>query len=205
MVKSVIKENFVFVFLIIILCLIFSFFDFQLFESIDNFFFELFNNNLSQNYNNLFNFMSNLIAVYLPIAILVILLFCFKNKNFFKIQVFTLIFSSLVALFLKGIIQRGRPTLDYGVFLDQFSFPSGHVFVTFVFYTFLVYILFNNKKDLKKCFYYYIMVFVIVLFVAITRIYLKVHYFTDTLGSLVFGTLVLMILIKVSKKIKLKE
>ena len=205
MVKSLIKENFIFVLIIIVLCLLFSFFDFQIFESIDNYVYDLFRNNFSLELKNLFNFMSDLFAIYLPIIILIILLIYFKNKNIFKFQLFSLIFSFIMVLFLKGIIQRNRPILDYSVFLDQYSFPSGHVFVSFVFYMFLVYVLFNNKKEFKKRIFYYFVASVIVLFVAITRIYLNVHFFTDTLGSLLFGSLFLIILIRFSKMIKLRE
>ena len=205
MVKSLIKENFIFVLIIIVLCLLFSFFDFQILESIDNYVFELFRNNFSVELKNLFNFMSNLFAVYLPIIILIILLIYFKNKNIFKFQLFSLIFSFIMVIVLKGIIQRNRPILDYSVFWDQYSFPSGHVFISFVFYMFLVYVLFNNKKEFKKRIFYYFVASVIVLFVAITRIYLNVHFFTDTLGSLLFGSLFLIILIRFSKMVKLRE
>ena len=205
MVKSLIKENFIFVLIIIVLCLLFSFFDFQILESIDNYVFELFRNNFSVELKNLFNFMSNLFAVYLPIIILIILLIYFKNKNIFKFQLFSLIFSFIMVIVLKGIIQRNRPILDYSVFWDQYSFPSGHVFISFVFYMFLVYVLFNNKKEFKKRIFYYFVASVIVLFVAVTRIYLNVHFFTDTLGSLLFGSLFLIILIRFSKMVKLRE
>ena len=205
MVKSLIKENFIFVLIIIVLCLLFSFFDFQILESIDNYVFELFRNNFSVELKNLFNFMSNLFAVYLPIIILIILLIYFKNKNIFKFQLFSLIFSFIMVIVLKGIIQRNRPILDYSVFWDQYSFPSGHVFISFVFYMFLVYVLFNNKKEFKKRIFYYFVASVIVLFVAVTRIYLNVHFFTDTLGSLLFGSLFLIILIRFSKMFKLRE
>lgn len=77
-----------------------------------------------------------------------------------------------IGTFLKYVIQRPRPSLT----IEGYSFPSMHVLSVCVLVS-LVILLTKNKVIT-------IISVILVLSVMISRVYLKAHFFTDTMGSL---------------------
>lgn len=88
---------------------------------------------------------------------------------------------------LKEIFQRVRP-LDSLVQDVGFSFPSGHATIVVVFLGLLVYFLVGKKDRLLG---FSAVAFVAVL-IGFTRLYLGVHWFSDVVGGLVLGSVVLV-------------
>lgn len=89
----------------------------------------------------------------------------------------------------KPLIQRARPANKL-VEIGGFSFPSGHTFAAVSLAILACYFLFSHFKHryLKQtC---YLLAGGFVLFIAFSRVFLRVHYFSDTLASvLLFGFL----------------
>lgn len=116
----------------------------------------------------------------------------FKREAFF---ISTILFSGLIILGIKNIINRPRPTLSHVRLVEVFrfqSYPSGHVLSYFLFFGFLI-ILMNALKNIPKTTSIVvnsISVFLLIM-IAPSRIYLGAHWFTDTVGGMLLGIICL--------------
>lgn len=119
------------------------------------------------------------------IGLAVIMLFFKKyRKCAFGIAVSLLLMELIGNVILKELIMRERPCwIDPNVVLlvkspSSYSFPSGHTFAGFAA---AVTIFLNHKKE-------GIIAIVMAALIAFSRMYIFVHFPTDILGGMVFGT-----------------
>lgn len=121
-----------------------------------------------------------------------VIMFFFKKTRKCSIYIFVALFGSLVIndLILKHIISRPRPftvNTDLAVFIESigldlptsFSFPSGHSFSSFACAT-MIFITLRKKW----CF-----VYILAFLIALSRVFIGVHYLTDILAGMILGTL----------------
>ena len=99
----------------------------------------------------------------------------------------------------KVLISRARPLIEVTATIDPYSFPSGHTLISFVSYYFIAYLMSVNL-DKKRKIAYYLIATILVTTVAFSRLYLGVHYFTDVMGAILFGTVILSMLINIVEK-----
>ncbi|MBC7472274.1 MAG: phosphatase PAP2 family protein [candidate division SR1 bacterium] len=90
---------------------------------------------------------------------------------------------------LKIIFKRPRPSQSQLVSEKHYSFPSGHVMTTIQVSFQSLYLFIQNFQS--TIFPYHILVCAIlfVLVIAFSRVYLGVHYVSDTIGSVFFGSI----------------
>ena len=127
----------------------------------------------------------------------------FLYKKYYKDVVFlsiSMIGSSILFAFIKGLVQRERPNLQI-IEVFNYSFPSGHATMT----TTLAFALFWILKDKIKFSKILLLSCVsIVLIVSFSRVYLNVHYLSDVIGGIGLGlfwvSLVALIFDIISKK-----
>lgn len=95
-------------------------------------------------------------------------------------------FAQILVWIIKTVLGRARPTDLYQGF-EQFSFPSGHAASSFVIYGFLAFLIARGKSTRIKA-----AVAAVagtgILLVALSRLYLRVHWVSDVLASLSLGT-----------------
>nr|WP_173917198.1 phosphatase PAP2 family protein [Halobacillus sp. Marseille-Q1614] len=96
---------------------------------------------------------------------------------------------------LKILFARDRPEL-----LDQYdgtgySFPSGHTTGSSVFYGFMIYLIVISPLKKPAKWSINIGIGLLILLIALSRVFLNVHYFTDILGGLTIGISWLLICI----------
>ncbi|MFV0556838.1 MAG: phosphatase PAP2 family protein [Lactovum sp.] len=131
------------------------------------------------------------IASALLIALLILI---FKKKSrWITLLYFLVIVLSSVALNmgLKLLIHRERPDLVPLTTETSLSFPSGHtIFATVIIWSLLLIICSQIKSTFLKFFLTFIALILIFL-VMISRVYLGVHYPSDTLAGFLLGLSIL--------------
>lgn len=116
----------------------------------------------------------------------------FKREAYF---ISLILFSGLIILGIKNIINRPRPTSFYVrlVEVNRFqSYPSGHVLSYVLFFGFLI-VLMQNLKTIPLIWRNSVSLVsgFLILTIAASRIYLGAHWFTDTLGGFLLGLICL--------------
>ncbi len=161
----------------------------EFFQSLQNGFFDFF-----------FNMISFLGEQYVYILILGIVYYAY-DKKLGEYLAFTLFFTGLFNNYLKHIISAPRPFEKYPTRVENLrpgtstghSFPSGH---TQMFTSFLFAESFHTKKVRML-----VVASVLSALMAMSRMYLGVHFFEDVLVSIVLGITTAYILSKVFFKL----
>jgi membrane-associated phospholipid phosphatase len=118
-----------------------------------------------------------------------------KNKWYF-IKMLTISVSTLLLMLgLKYFFNRPRPLIPLLKEVPGLSFPSGHAFMSFVFYGMLIYIVYQEVKNVWLKWAGIIFLLFMTLMIGFTRIYLRVHYASDVLAGFCFGTISLVVLL----------
>lgn len=148
-----------------------------------------------------FSFITNMGDVFFLVIVLLGTLL-FKNKLVFSCMSLNLLLAYLVNVFYKNIFRRERPLINLIEKPLDFSFPSGHTMCSVAFYGFVIYLIskYIDNKILK-----WLLIFVCCLLVgmiAISRIYLSVHFFSDVLCGAILGIVCLLMFINY---VKIKE
>ena len=115
---------------------------------------------------------------------IIVSLYMFIRHNF-KAGIWsasTVVIGNLINVLAKNLIQRPRPS-DKLVAIGGYSFPSGHTFGTALFIFFVVFLIVPQIKDVTLRRILTFLGFLWILIIALTRVYLHVHYPTDTIAS----------------------
>lgn len=89
---------------------------------------------------------------------------------------------------LKNYFARPRPDLtNHLVQVHDMSFPSGHSFGATCLYLALAYYSGKYARTWAEECYFYLLGFLVIMLVGLSRIYLGVHYPTDVLGGITSG------------------
>lgn len=146
-----------------------------------------------------FNPFMVITILYVAIAIMMLI-----SKRYRRYGILLLIILALQSLIVSGIIKpfvaRPRPFLTYPVDLivkapSEYSFPSGHATCVFA-AAMLIY--FANHK-------WGIFAFILALIIALSRLYLFVHYPSDVLAGAILGSLVALLVIRIAQHYKFIE
>jgi undecaprenyl-diphosphatase len=129
------------------------------------------------------------VLIFSPIVVLWYILRKNNRKGYFIITV--MVGAFILRNVLKILIARPRPELSSAA-IDSYSYPSGHVLDGLCFYLALA-ITINESIDNKyKRVIVWVISVVLVALISISRIYLRVHYPTDVIGSIFLGVLWLL-------------
>lgn len=131
----------------------------------------------------------------IPANLLVALFFLLTKKSRYSIKVSAIALSSvLIMLGLKLLFNRHRPLIPLLQPAKGLSFPSGHAFMSVCFYGLLMIIIWKEEKP-HPVLKWTLLLIVIALLLSIgfSRIYLRVHYFTDVLAGFCIGSFWLLL------------
>ena len=123
-----------------------------------------------------------LIPAYL---LLIFWLLFYKKRRTLSLDIFSIAITSTLVMFtIKEIFKRQRPLEPLLHAVPGFSFPSGHSFSSFTFFGLLVYIIADSNRLTKPMKWLGgILCLLLATIIAISRVYLKVHYPSDVIGG----------------------
>ncbi len=152
-----------------------------------------------------FKFITNF-ANYIVIIILCIILFIFiKNKWYGVVISINIINSTIINKVLKAIFLRPRPLVLRLIKEGGYSFPSGHTMAATSFYGFIIYLIYKSNIRKKYKLLLEILLFILIVLIGISRIYLGVHYASDVLAGYLVSIIYLIIFTTILKKINNKN
>ena len=123
-----------------------------------------------------------------PANLFLLILFWVRKNKPLAIRVAVVSISSVLLMsFLKTIFHRVRPDHPLVPGITNFSFPSGHSFMSVTFYGLLIWLVAISitNKSLQRLIIISLLLFV--LLIGFSRIYLRVHYATDVIAGLSMG------------------
>ena len=129
-------------------------------------------------------------AEFLTVAyiLLVLWFWLIKRNNLFAMHVAAIVITSfLLTTFFKNVFQRVRPLDPLIEPLKNYSFPSGHASLGFIFYGLLSYLIWRSNI---RAVYKYIIAGLFILFsllVGFSRIYLRIHHTSDVIAGFCQG------------------
>lgn len=108
-----------------------------------------------------------------------------------------LLLITIINYILKILIQRPRPSGFNIIEENGYSFPSGHSMISTAFYGLLIYLAYKNIKNKALKRFICIFLFILIILIAISRVYLGVHYASDVIGGFLVSVVYLMLFITI--------
>lgn len=122
-------------------------------------------------------------------AIAMVIVYTLVKKEYYisKLLLTSSLGCYILNFILKQIFNRTRPIEYFLVKQGGLSFPSGHSMVTMSLYSTIAFLLAKKVKDKRKQRLIYIVSFVMICIMGLSRIYLGVHWPTDIIGGFLIG------------------
>jgi undecaprenyl-diphosphatase len=138
--------------------------------------------------------------IILPVSILIWIYLLLRKKTRLAWHFLILIFVTVAALSVfKHLAHYPRPE-NVAAVIKEYSFPSGHVGLTVVFWGFLGWIFTQKTTNPHYRHRIAAVVCFIVLMVMVSRLYLGMHWLTDVIGALFLGLTCLSMAILVYRR-----
>lgn len=155
---------------------------------------------ISDEATSVMKFITYFGSAYVLIPLTALLFVLTKNKKLNILIGSNLLLVTFLNQFLKIVFQRPRPE-EYRLISESgYSFPSGHSMVSMAFYGLLIYIVYRYVKNVYVKYGLMVILFMLILFIGISRIYLGVHYTSDVMGGFLLSISYLIVFIRVTDK-----
>ncbi len=130
----------------------------------------------------------------IPANVFLIALFLILRNKWEAIRVTVIALGSLsVMTLLKNLFRRHRPNHPLVENITNFSFPSGHAFMSIAFYGLLIWWAATHIKNNWQRRIVIIFLFFLILLIGFSRIYLRVHYASDVIVGFCIGFICLIV------------
>lgn len=133
--------------------------------------------------------------------LIAILLFEKRKKTALNVGIIGVSSTAILHL-LKEIFKRHRPSNQLLMHVTGFSFPSGHSFSSFIFYTLIIYLIWQTKLSLSLKIFFAILFFSFAALIAFSRVYLHVHYPSDVVAGFCLSIIWLLLAFYLLRKKK---
>jgi len=167
-------------------------------QSVHSYILSIRNNSLT----NILIIITNISSAYALIVLSIILLAIIKNKKIPLLISINLICAFITNQIAKSIFTRPRPLGINLIEESGFSYPSGHAMVSMSYFGFIAYLLYKKQPNKITKIILITTLFLTIITIGFSRIYLGVHYLSDVIGGFLLSTIYLIIFIK---NIKLKK
>ena len=190
MIKKILKENWIYMLIIILLIVSFIVIkNTSIYKYVVNFDYkviEFFGNISDKRLTAAMSFITNFGDWYIPSLIIVCILIFIKNKWYFGLLAGSYSVSGLTVLVSKLIVRRPRPLNALIEIPKSYSFPSGHTLTSIVFYMILCHLVTKNTNTFNRIIFFMSFTILAVL-IGFSRVYLGVHYPTDVIIGAAIG------------------
>lgn len=112
-----------------------------------------------------------------------------KNKQLGLLTLVTALSSLGLMSLTKNIVQRHRPPDPLVSGVTNYSFPSGHAFMSVAFYGLLIWLALAAVSNTWRRRIIIVLLLLLILTIGFTRIYLRLHYTSDVLAGFCLGTI----------------
>ncbi len=125
----------------------------------------------------------------IPANLLLVIYFLFiKKHKWYSIKVPVVAIGGVCLMFLlKQIFNRPRPLIPLLEPVSGLSFPSGHAMMSMSFYGLLIVLAWENEYSRKWKWMITIPLVLFILLIGFSRIYLRLHYFSDVIAGFAVG------------------
>ena len=125
----------------------------------------------------------------IPANLALIFYFLFiKKHRWYSIKVPVVALGGLLLMaLLKQIFNRPRPLVPLLEPVQGLSFPSGHALMSVTFYGLLVFLVWENVKQPVWKWSLITLLVILILLIGFSRIYLRLHYFSDVVAGFSLG------------------
>lgn len=139
-----------------------------------------------------------------PANLLLIAYYLFiKKHKWYSIKIPAIALTSLGLMFgLKQFFGRPRPDVPLIFKAEGLSFPSGHALFSVTFYGLLIYIIFKTIKEKGLKWTLIGLLFLLLLIIGFSRVYLRVHYASDVIAGFCAGFLWLVFALSVLNRME---
>lgn len=116
--------------------------------------------------------------------LLAAIVYYFKKNRFLSIAIIAVgLFSRLLLFIIKNVFRRERPLQQLTDQVHGFSYPSGHSFSAFAFYGLVIYFIWKTHLHTIWKWLLSVLLFLFACSIALSRVYLHVHYASDVLAG----------------------
>jgi membrane-associated phospholipid phosphatase len=173
---------------------------------VDHRIFAYLQNHVTPNNNDIMLFITYLgrHEFLIPANLILIAYYLFiKKHRWYSIKIPAIAISSVLLMFiLKNLFGRERPLIPLLEEARGLSFPSGHALMSVTFYGLLIYIVWREVKDPALKWGLIVALLILIHLIAFSRIYLRVHYFTDVVAGLAMGFIWLVFSLKALRQLE---
>lgn len=138
-----------------------------------------------------------------PANLLLVFLFIIRKNKWMAITTAAAGLSSLgLMVSLKSLTRRPRPDHPMVEGVTNFSFPSGHAFMSVAFYGLLIWLAAKYIPEKWKRNLLILLLTVLMLTIGFSRMYLRMHYTSDVIAGYSIGIIWLMLVLALMDKIR---
>ncbi len=142
-------------------------------------------------------FMKAVTTLCSPVVLLLVcllLMAVYRTKHYSIPIAVNLMVSVTLNHSIKNVFLRERPPLIFHAVTETgFSFPSGHAMAAGAFYGFLIYMVAQSDMPKRRKHWLIALITVLIGLIALSRVYLGVHYLTDVTAGLAVSTAYLLL------------
>lgn len=160
-------------------------------QNIHSYILNLRNNNLT----SILITITNISSAYALIVLSILLLLIMKKKKLPLLISLNLIISFISNQIAKQIFTRPRPIGINLIEETGYSYPSGHAMISMAYFGFISYLIYKYVKNKLIKTILISSIFILIILIGFSRIYLGVHYLSDIIGGFLLSIAYLMIFI----------
>lgn len=165
----------------------------------DNYMYNLIRSLECNFFDKFFVLITKLGNVSVIIGVVLVLSLLFRNRHSIMFILLT-ITSAVTNKVIKHIILRDRPDVLKLIKQGGYSYPSGHSMIAVAVYGYLLYLAFTKIKNRILKWVCSIILFILILSIGISRVYVGVHYASDVLGGFTLALMEVILIVNISKK-----